>query len=61
MWDYGAKQAMLDAMKRQCSLSLRWLRRPIEGVVFLASCTCDLGLEAVVGSRWIGENGQVAV
>lgn len=64
MWDYGAREKMpLDAMERQCSLGLRWLREGrIEGMIFLASCICDLDLEAVEWARgWIGENGDVAV
>jgi hypothetical protein len=64
LWDYGAKQAMpLDAMERQCSLGLRWLREHrIDGMIFLASCICDLGLEAVEWARrWIAENGETPV
>jgi hypothetical protein len=59
MWDYGAKRPMpLDLMKRQCELGLRWLREGrIEGMIFLASCICDLKLEAVEWTRqWIAAN-----
>ena len=58
MWDYGAKQPMpLEAMKHQCELGLRWFQEGrIEGMIFLASCICDLGLEAVEWARrWIEE------
>src|SRR5262249_3655978 len=53
MWDYGAKQPMpLAAMKHQYTLALRWLHEGrIEGMIFLASCICDLGLEAVDWAR----------
>ena len=61
LWDYGAKQPMpLTAMKHQCSLGLRWLQDGrIDGMIFLASCICDLGLEAVDWvRRWIATHGQ---
>lgn len=60
LWDYGAKEPMpLSAMEHQCSLGLRWLQEGrIEGMIFLASCICDLGLEAVEWAKeWIAENG----
>jgi len=56
MWDYGGKAPMpVDLMERQCELGLEWLRQGrIEGMVFLASCICDLELEAVEWTRqWI--------
>jgi hypothetical protein len=59
MWDYHAKQPMpVRLMEHQCSLGLRWLREGrIEGMIFLASCICDLGLEAVEWVReWIAQN-----
>jgi hypothetical protein len=59
MWDYGAKQAMpVSVMEQQCSLGLRWLQEGrVEGMIFLASCICDLELEAVGWvRRWIAEN-----
>jgi hypothetical protein len=58
MWDYGNKKPMpLDLMKHQCEIGLRWLEEGrIEGMVFLASCICDLDLEAVEWTRgWIEE------
>lgn len=56
MWDYGTGAPMPVAlMERQCTLGLDWLRSGrAEGLIFLASCICDLGLEAVEWSReWI--------
>jgi hypothetical protein len=60
MWDYGAKQPMpLRVMEHQCSLGLRWLQEDrIDGMIFLASCICDLGLEAVEWVKeWVAEQG----
>ncbi len=61
LWDYGARRPMpVEAMQRQCELGLRWLReRRIEGMIFLASCICDLKLEAVEWTReWIAAHAQ---
>jgi hypothetical protein len=61
MWDYGGRQPMpLDRMIYQCQTALRWLREGrIEGIIFLASCICDLGLETVEWTRrWIAEVGD---
>ena len=58
LWDYGCKQSLpLDLMQRQCNLALGWLREGrIEGVIFLASCICDLELETVEWTRnWIAQ------
>lgn len=54
MWDYSKKKPMpLDLMKHQCEVGLRWLSDGrIEGMIFLASCICDLDLEAV---EWVTE------
>ena len=43
-----------------CELGLRWLREGrIEGMIFLASCICDLGIETVEWTRaWIAEVGE---
>lgn len=63
MWDYGEKRPMpLEAMRRQCQLGLRWLQEGrIAGMIFLASCICDLELEAVEWTRqWIREVGDIA-
>jgi hypothetical protein len=61
LWDYGAKRPMpLDLLEGQCEAGLQWLRQGrIEGIIFLASCICDLGLEAVDWTRgWIGKVGD---
>lgn len=63
MWDYGAKPCKPipdDVMAMQCETSLRWLReKRIEGVIFLASCICDLDLPAVEYTRnWLKRVGD---
>lgn len=61
MWDYGNRRPMpIDAMRHQCELALKWLREGrIEGMIFLASCICDLGLDTVEWTRaWIAEVGS---
>ena len=61
MWDYGAKCPMpISQMEKQCETGLQWLREGrIEGMVFLASCICDLDLEAVEWTRrWLAEVGE---
>jgi hypothetical protein len=61
MWDYGESRPMpAETMKRQCELGLKWLRAGrVEGLVFLASCIVDVGLETVEYSRQlIAEVGQ---
>ena len=58
LWDYGNKKPMpLDLMKHQCAMGLKWLEEGrIEGMIFLASCICDLGLDTVEWTRqWIAE------
>lgn len=60
MWNYGEKKPLTVAqMEHQCSLGLRWLREGlVEGVIFLASCICDLELEAVEWTRsWVANLG----
>jgi hypothetical protein len=60
LWDYGTGKPMpVEAMEHQCETGLRWLRdKRIDGMIFLASCICDLGLEAVEWSRkWIATKG----
>jgi hypothetical protein len=63
MWDYGVGQPMpVERMAYQCQRGLQWLREGrIEGMIFLASCICDLGLETVEWTRrWIADaSGQV--
>ncbi len=61
MWDYGANCPMpLDLLEMQCDIGLSWLKEGrIEGMIFLASCICDLDLEAVEWTRkWIAEVGD---
>ena len=50
----------VSVMQKQCQLGLQWLQQgQIEGMIFLASCICDLGLEAVEWTRkWIQEVGE---
>jgi hypothetical protein len=50
----------LDLMQHQCELGLRWLRQGrIGGMIFLASCLCDLDLEAVMWTRdWLSQEGD---
>ncbi len=58
MWDYGSRNPMpVYLMQHQCNLGLKWLLEGrIEGMIFLASCICDLGLDAVEWTRqWIRE------
>lgn len=64
MWDYGEHKPMpLELMQRQCDLSLRWLKEGrIDGMILLATCICDLGLDAVEWSRrWVAEVGDQAL
>ena len=61
MYDYGLHLPMpLEAMQAQCETALDWLRAGrIEGMIFLASCICDLGLETVEWTRdWIAKVGD---
>lgn len=61
MWDYGDAKAMpIRLMEKQCTLGLQWLRAGrIAGMIFLASCICDMGLETVEWTRnWIREVGD---
>jgi hypothetical protein len=61
MWDYGNRKPMpLDLMKHQCALGLKWLKEGrIEGMIFLASCICDLELEPVEWTRdWVQAAGD---
>ena len=61
MYDYGDRQPMpVDLMQHQCEIGLQWLRDSrIDGMIFLASCICDLGLETVEWTRdWIQRVGE---
>lgn len=64
MYDYGTQKLMpLDLMQKQCAVGLEWLKmRRIAGMIFLASCICDMNLEAVEWTRnWIREVGDQPV
>jgi len=59
MWDYGAGKPMpVELMRFQTERALQLFHDGrIEGMIFLASCICDLGLDAVEWSRrWIQES-----
>ena len=61
MWDYGDKKPLsVAAMEDQCELGLEWLKQGrIDGMIFLASCICDLDLETVEWTRkWIQKVGD---
>jgi hypothetical protein len=61
MYDYDLKQPVPVApVEFQCRLGLDWLRKGrIEGIIFLATCICDLELEAVeYVRRWVAEVGS---
>ena len=56
MWNYSEKEPMpTTTMARQCEKGLEWLREGrINGMIFLASCICDLELRSVEWTRrWI--------
>jgi len=61
LWDYEPRQPMSIAnMERQCEQGLRWLRDGrITGLILLATCICDLDLEAVEWTRrWVAAVGD---
>lgn len=53
LWDFGVGAPIpKDAMEHQCRLGLEWLRTGrVEGLIFLASCIADVGIEAVEYAR----------
>lgn len=62
MWSFGdAKPMPIELMKQQVELGLAWLKAGrIEGMIFLATNICDLGLETVEWTRdWIARNGDL--
>ncbi len=64
MYDYNVSQPMpVELMKHQCTLGLRWLKEGrIDGLIFLASCIADLGLETVEWTkRWIADIGDETI
>jgi hypothetical protein len=61
MWDYGTSNPMpVEAMRHQCEVGHRWLTQGrIDGMIFLASCICDIGIETVEWTRkWIQRVGD---
>lgn len=57
MWDYGhaggGREIPPELMKKQCRLAAEWIENGrIDGVIFLASCICDLD---VAGVRYVRE------
>jgi hypothetical protein len=61
MWDLGPRAPMpLDRFQRQCEQGLEWIiSGRISGMVFLASCYCDLELDTVEWLRgWIADVGD---
>lgn len=61
LWNYGSRKPMaVDLVQRQCELGLNALKQgEIDGIIFLASCICDLGLEAVEWVRnWVAQVGD---
>lgn len=64
MYDYGNHKEMpVEAMQMQCETGLKWLEQgEIEGIIFLASCICDLNLPAVEWTRrWIAQVGDKTI
>ena len=61
LWDFsgGGRPMPLELMQRQCKIGLEWLKEGrIEGMVFLPSCLCDLGIDTVEWTRdWIARVG----
>ena len=62
LWDYlGEKRPIpIPLMKHQCETGLKWLKAErIEGLCFIASPMCDMGVEAVEWARhWIQHVGD---
>lgn len=61
LWDYALRKPMpMDLIKHQSEVALKLLKQGrIEGVIFVASCICDLELEAVEWTReWIKRVGD---
>ncbi|MDO5566183.1 MAG: hypothetical protein Q4G59_05955 [Planctomycetia bacterium] len=59
MWDFGqACPLSIANMEHQCKLGLKWLKEGrIEGLIFLATNICDLGIESVAWTKeWIAQH-----
>ncbi len=64
LWDLGPRAPMpIDGFIRQCEQGLEWLMSGrIAGLIFLASCYCDLELDTVEWLRgWIEDVGNPAI
>ncbi len=62
--DYGKNKGVpVPLMKKQCETGLRWIREgKIDGMIFLANTTMDIGLESVEWTRnWIKEVGDTPI
>ena len=62
--DYGKNKGVpIPLMKKQCETGLRWIKEgKIEGMIFLANTTMDIGLESVEWTRnWIKEVGDTPI
>jgi hypothetical protein len=58
LWDYAGRRPMpVEFVQKQCAYGLRELQsRRLDGLIFLASCICDLELESVEWvRRWVRE------
>lgn len=61
LYDYGGKKPMsVKRMKYQCEFALEKMKKgQISGMIFLASCICDLNLDAIKWTKdWIKELGD---
>lgn len=64
MWDYAQRKPMpMNLVEFQCETALRLLKAGrISGISFVASCICDLEIEAVEWTRkWIAANADTTV
>jgi len=62
--DYRKNKGVpIPLMKKQCETGLRWIKEgKIEGMIFLANTTMDIGLESVEWTRnWIKEVGDTPI
>ena len=62
--DYGKNKGVpIPLMKKQCETGLRWVQEgKIDGMIFLANTTMDIGLESVEWTReWIKEVGNTPI